>query len=98
MGVNFLKYSLVRVGLMVLAFMLCRLVDVNVILSALFAVLIAFAISYLAFPRLHDAASDDIHRIFRRRNSAKPSESQRVQDTAEEDAYADKQRQAQGLE
>ncbi|MDO4916417.1 MAG: DUF4229 domain-containing protein [Rothia sp. (in: high G+C Gram-positive bacteria)] len=94
---NFLKYSILRLLLLVIAFYVCYWLNVGLILSGIFAVLIAFAISYLAFPRLHVAAGEDLQRWFgkRKKNRNKVAASE---DTAVEDDFADQQRHQQGLD
>ena len=61
---NFLKYSLLRFALLVLAFLLSMWLGVGLVLSGVAAVVISFAVSYLFFPRLHSAAGEEFHRWF----------------------------------
>ncbi len=93
--VNFLKYSLIRLGLIVVVFLLCTLIGIGPFLAGIFAVLIGLAVGYLAFPRLHTAAGQEFAAFFRRRRTR--SEARRThprtaqEDAAVEDEYVDEQ-------
>lgn len=73
---------------MAIAFVVCYYLGVSVILSVLFAAIIAFAIGYLAFPRMNDAAAADFNRLLKRR-SARAKKSVEEENQAFEDAYVD---------
>lgn len=85
---NLLKYSLLRLTLMVAAFYACLFVNVNIIFSIIFAAIIGFAIAYLAFPRLHTAASADLRNLFRRKPGTK-KKSLEEENQEIEDAYVE---------
>lgn len=91
---NFLKYSALRLAILAIAFVLFLLLDLGLIFSGIAAVLVAFAICYLFFPRLHIAASDDLNRWISR--SPRPKRRDTLQDTAEEDAEAEAYRRSRG--
>lgn len=96
---NFLKYSLLRIGLMVSVFFLCLWLKVGLVLAGIFAVLIAFAVSYLAFPRLHVAAGQDMQRFFSRRSRNKPITKTALEEDADiEDEYAENKRRQEGFD
>ena len=59
---NFLKYSLLRLGILIVVFVISMYVGAGLILSGIAAVVAAFAICYIFFPKLHLAASQDFHR------------------------------------
>ncbi|WP_237189757.1 DUF4229 domain-containing protein [Rothia nasimurium] len=80
---NFLKYSLLRLALSAAAFFASYYVGAGLILSIICGALIGFAICYLAFPRLHDAAAADFNRLIRRK---KPKATPADEDSAYEDA------------
>jgi hypothetical protein len=86
--VNFLKYSLLRFALLVLAFLLSMWLGVGLVLSGVAAVAISFAVSYLFFPRLHTAAGEEFHRWFSR--VPKPRNRVALEDQEVEDAYVDR--------
>jgi hypothetical protein len=86
--VNFLKYSLLRLAVLVLVFLVCTALDVGLILSGIAAVAVSFAVSYLFFPRLHAAAGEEFRRWTAR--APKPSNRVALEDQAVEDAYVDR--------
>ena len=57
---SFLKYTLLRFALLVLAFLLCMWLGAGLILSGVAAVVVSFAVSYLFFPRLRTAAGAEL--------------------------------------
>lgn len=72
---------------MVLAFLGSYYIGVGLYLSAICGVIIGFAICYLAFPRLHDAAAHDFNRLFRRKprgEKAVAEEDQAIEDEIDE--------------
>ena len=96
---RFLYYSLLRIGLMAAVFVICLLLKIGLVFSGIFAVLIGFAAAYLAFPRLHAQAGEDLARFFRRRpRREKASEARRREETALEDAYVDERLREEGRE
>lgn len=84
---NLLKYTLLRFGIMVAVFFLCAYLNIGLVFSAAFAVLIALAVCYLLFPTLHTKAGEDMARIFSPRKKTKPTEEELNRDI--EDAYVD---------
>ncbi|WP_144791222.1 DUF4229 domain-containing protein [Kocuria palustris] len=84
---SFLKYSALRLAILALAFVLFMALDLGLLFSGLAAVIVAFAVCYLFFPRLHIAASEDLHRAVSR--SPKPRGRDRLRDSAEEDTEAE---------
>jgi hypothetical protein len=94
--VNFLKYSLLRLVVLVLAFLLCLWLGVGIVLSGIAAVAISFAVSYLFFPRLHTAAGEEFHRWTAR--APRPQNRVALEDQAVEDAYVDRKLREDGRE
>lgn len=92
---NFLKYSLIRIGLMAAAFALCWVLGIGPYLSAVFAVVIGLAVGYLALPRLHAAASADVAKVFRRKKRSRAAEAAE-HDAESEDAYVDQRLEDEG--
>ena len=84
---NFLKYSALRLAILAVAFVLFMALDLGLIFSGIAAVIVAFAVCYLFFPKLHIAASEDLNRAISR--SPKPRSRERLRDTRDEDAEAD---------
>ena len=93
---NFLKYSLLRFALLVLAFLLSMWLGVGLVLSGVAAVAISFAVSYLFFPRLHAAAGEEVHRWVAR--APKPRNRVALEDQEVEDAYVDRRLREDGRE
>lgn len=93
---NFLKYTLLRFAVLVLAFLVCMAVGVGLVLSGMAAVAISFAVSYLFFPRLHTAAGEDLHRWVAR--SPRPRNRRAMEDQEIEDAYVDRRLREDGRE
>ena len=86
---NFLKYSLLRLGILIVVFVICLSVGAGLILSGIAAVVAAFAICYLFFPKLHLAASQDFHRWIDR--SPRPRNRVALEDEAIEDSYTERE-------
>ena len=84
---NFVKYSLLRLGILVVLFLLFMLVGLGMVFSGIAAVLAAFAICYIFFPTLHYAAGQDFHRMISR--SPKPANRVALEDQEIEDSYTD---------
>ena len=93
---SFLKYTLLRFALLVLAFLLCMWLGTGLILSGVAAVVVSFAVSYLFFPRLHTAAGEEFHRWIAR--APKPRNRVALEDQAVEDAYVDQRLREDGRE
>ncbi|MBP1232615.1 hypothetical protein JOE40_002259 [Arthrobacter sp. PvP102] len=84
----FMKYSLIRLALFVPLFVLFSVLQIGILLSAVCAGLIAFAISYLFFQKQRDAATATLHERFSGR--AKPIRSAgEVEDADAEDTLVD---------
>lgn len=86
---NFLKYSLLRLGILIVVFVICLYIGAGLIVSGIAAVVAAFAICYLFFPKLHLAASQDFHRWIDR--SPKPRSRAALEDEAIEDSYTERE-------
>ncbi|ASE11180.1 hypothetical protein ACUW97_000240 [Kocuria rhizophila] len=84
---NFVKYSLLRLGILVVLFLLFMLAGLGLVFSGIAAVLAAFAICYIFFPKLHYAAGQDFHRFISR--SPKPANRVALEDQEIEDTYTD---------
>ena len=63
---NLFKYTLLRLGLVVVLFYLFMLIDAGIFIAGPAAILCAFALAYIFFPNLHAAASADMRKIFKR--------------------------------
>lgn len=63
---NLFKYTLLRLGLVVVLFYLFMLIDAGIFIAGTAAILCAFALAYIFFPNLHAAASADMRKIFKR--------------------------------
>ena len=84
----FLKYSLIRLAIFVPLFVLFALLQTGLLLAAIFAGLIAFAISYLFFQKQRDAATAAMRERFSGR--AKPIRSAlEIEDASIEDRLVD---------
>ncbi|MCT9869077.1 DUF4229 domain-containing protein [Paenarthrobacter aurescens] len=87
--VAFLKYSLIRLALFVPLFIVFALLQVGLLPAAVFAGLMAFAISYLFFQKQRDAATAAMRERFSGR--AKPIRTAgEVEDAAAEDGLVEK--------
>ena len=84
---NFVKYSLLRLGILVVLFLLFMLMGLGMVFSGIAAVLAAFAICYIFFPKLHYAAGQDFHRFVSR--TPKPANRVALEDQEIEDSYTD---------
>jgi len=83
-----MKYSLIRLALFVPLLVLFSFLEVGILLAAVFAGLIAFAISYLFFQKQRDAATAALQHRFS--GKAKPLRSAgEIQDANAEDALLD---------
>ncbi|MDY3048943.1 MAG: hypothetical protein SOR40_04120 [Rothia sp. (in: high G+C Gram-positive bacteria)] len=90
---NFFKYSSLRLAFSAAAFFASYYLGVGLILAIIFGALIGFAVCYLAFPRLHDAAAADFNRLLK----PKKKQSLEEENQALEDQLDEENRQAQGL-
>jgi len=87
--VAFLKYSLIRLALFVPLFIIFALLQVGLLPAAIFAGLMAFAISYLFFQKQRDEATAAMHERFSGR--AKPIRTAgEVEDAEAEDSLVEK--------
>ncbi|MGF6833506.1 DUF4229 domain-containing protein [Paenarthrobacter nitroguajacolicus] len=87
--VAFLKYSLIRLALFVPLFIIFALLQVGLLPAAIFAGLMAFAISYLFFQKQRDAATAAMRERFSGR--AKPIRTAgELEDAAAEDGLVEK--------
>ena len=94
---KFLLYTLVRFGIMAVVFVVCVYLQTGLVLAGLFAVLIAFAVSYLAFPKLHAGASRDFGRFWEKiRGRRKPKRTLEDANVEIEDRYVDEQLRREG--
>lgn len=84
---NFLKYSLLRLGILIAFFLVCLYLGLGLVFSGIAAVIAAFAICYIFFPKLHYAAGQDFHRFISR--SPKPANRVALEDQEIEDTYTD---------
>ena len=83
-----MKYSLIRLALFVPLLVLFSFLEMGILLAAVFAGLIAFAISYLFFQKQRDAATASLHERFSGR--AKPIRTAgEVEDADAEDTLVD---------
>ncbi len=93
--VKFLYYSLVRLAIMVIVFVVCALLHTGLVLAAVFAILIGFAVGYLAFPKLHAAATRDLMRAWSSLRGRKKTTAQ-DETAADEDEYVEEQLRREG--
>lgn len=91
---KFLYYTLIRLGLLLVVFYLCWRLGTGLVLAGVFGVLISFAVAYLAFPRLHTAAGEDMARLVRRRPRRENTVAR--EDAAAEDDYVEDQLRREG--
>lgn len=88
---QFLKYSVIRLGLFLVVFLaLWQLMLWPIFTAGLIALVIAFAVTYLFFNKLRLAANDDARKAFAK-TSASKTDSQLAEE-AIEDAYDEKLR------
>ena len=106
---NFFKYTLVRFGLLVFFFYLYELLGAGILVSGGCAIVSAFAVAYIFFPRfinifekiafiffprLHAAASQDTARFFKRTPKVKNKEEE--ENRAIEDELVESQKKESG--
>lgn len=85
-----LKYFLIRTILFVVPFAVFMALGIGGLLSAVYAVLIAFAINYLFLRRQRDDAVDEVRDVFGGRKRARTS--REIQDAEAEDALTEEPR------
>lgn len=85
---NFLKYSALRVALLVIVFALGLWLRLGILFAGLAAIVIAFAVCYIFFPKLHVAASQDLNRWISRSPKIR-RDSLQDQDAEAEDTYVE---------
>lgn len=85
---NFLKYSALRLGLLILVFALGLWLRLGILFAGLAAIIIAFAVCYIFFPKLHIAASQDLARWISRSPKIR-KDTLAVEDADVEDSYVD---------
>ncbi|WP_129359113.1 MULTISPECIES: DUF4229 domain-containing protein [Micrococcaceae] len=93
---NFLYYTLLRFGMMAVVFVVCLFLKTGLVLAGVFAILIAFAVSYLAFPKLHNAASRDFGRFWQKIRGKRVKKTVGDEDVEVEDQYVDEQLRQEG--
>ncbi|MCP3425039.1 DUF4229 domain-containing protein [Rothia sp. AR01] len=95
---SFLYYTLVRFGIMAVVFCACAWFGTGLVLAGVFAVIIGFAVSYLAFPRLHAAAGRDFARLWHRLAPQRRRSTVASRDAEAEDSYVDERLRREGRE
>lgn len=94
---QFLKYSLLRLGLFAAVFLLLAWgLRWGVFTAGIVALVIAFAVSYLFFNKLRLQANEDIRKAFSKTSANKTGA--QLADEAVEDAYDEQRRRAEGQE
>ncbi|WP_138444520.1 DUF4229 domain-containing protein [Sinomonas susongensis] len=86
----FLKYSLVRAALFVVPFVVFLLLGIGGVLSAVYACIIAFAVSFLFLHGQRNAAAGDVSDVFGGRKKVRAR--REVEDAEAEDAIDEAQR------
>jgi hypothetical protein len=93
--VAFLKYTLLRAALFVVPFIVFLLLGIGGVLSAVYAVIIAFAVSFLFLNRQRNAAATDVRDVFGGRKKVRTSQEQEdaeIEDSIDEAQRRDDQR------
>lgn len=94
--VQFLKYSVIRLGIFLAVFFsLWQLMSWPIFLAGLIALVVAFAVSYLFFNKLRLAAAQDVQKLFARTSSNKTQK--QLVDEQIEDSYDEQQRKTSTL-
>lgn len=86
----FLKYTLLRAALFVVPFVVFLLLGIGGVLSAVYAVVIAFAVSFLFLNRQRNAAAGDVRDVFGGRKEVRTS--QEKEDAEIEDSFDEARR------
>ncbi|WP_138414638.1 DUF4229 domain-containing protein [Sinomonas gamaensis] len=86
----FLKYSLVRAALFVVPFVIFLLLGIGGVLSAVYAVIIGFAVSFLFLGRQRNAAATEVGDVFGGRKKVRTSREE--EDAEAEDAIDEARR------
>ena len=92
----FLKYTLLRAALFVVPFVVFMLLGIGGVLSAVYAVIIAFAVSFLFLGRQRNAAASDVGDVFGGRKKVRTSREE--EDARAEDAIDEAQRRGEERE
>lgn len=85
---NFLKYSALRLGLLILVFALGLWLRLGILFAGAAAIIIAFAVCYIFFPKLHIGASQDLARWISRSPKIR-KDTLADEDANVEDSYVD---------
>lgn len=85
-----LKYFLIRTVLFVVPFAVFMVLGIGAILSAVYAVLIAFAVNFLFLNRQRNAAAGEVRDVFSGRKEVRTK--QELKDAEVEDALDDARR------
>lgn len=85
---NFLKYSALRLGLLILVFALGLWLRLGILFAGVAAIIIAFAVCYIFFPKLHIGASQDLARWISRSPKIR-KDTLADEDANVEDSYVD---------
>ena len=85
-----LKYFLIRTVLFVVPFAVFMALGIGGLLSAVYAVLIAFAINYLFLRRQRDDAAEEVRDVFGGRKQVRTS--REIEDAEAEDALTEEPR------
>ena len=89
--VQFLKYTVIRLGIFLIVFFcLWQLMAWPIFLAGLIGLVVAFAVSYLFFNKLRLAAGQDVQKLFARTNS--PKSAKQLADEEIEDSFDEEQR------
>lgn len=86
----FLKYTLLRAALFVVPFVVFLLLGIGGVLSAVYAAVIAFAVSFLFLNRQRNAAAGDVRDVFGGRKEVRTS--QEKEDAEIEDSFDEARR------
>lgn len=89
--VQFLKYTVIRLGIFLVVFLaLWQLMSWPIFLAGLIGLIVAFAVSYLFFNKLRLGAGQDVQKMFARTNT--PKTAKQLADEEIEDSYDEQQR------
>lgn len=89
-----LKYFLIRTVLFVVPFAVFMVLGIGAMLSAIYAVIIAFAVNFLFLNRQRNAAAGEVRDVFSGRKEVRTK--QELKDAEVEDAIDDAQRGQEG--
>ncbi|MDO5617486.1 DUF4229 domain-containing protein [Kocuria sp.] len=85
---NFLKYSALRLGLLIVVFVAGLYLRLGILFAGLAAIIIAFAVCYIFFPKLHVGARQDLGRWISRSPKIR-KDTLADEDAEAEDSYVD---------